>query len=87
MQSFSHVNTIYIRNIHKNYVLTLTSSRLEPVILRVSLSSVTVYLYSPIFASFVEKLCSKAERRTPDETKLYFNSGRINDSVNIYLLK
>jgi hypothetical protein len=47
------------------YVPTLTRSRLVPVILMDWLPTVTVYLYSPREASFVEKLWRSADRRTP----------------------
>ena len=46
-------------------IRTLTRSRLVPVILMEWLPTVTVYLYSPRDASFVEKLCRSADLRTP----------------------
>lgn len=47
---------------HREYI-TLTRSRLLPVILRDWLPTVTVYLYSPILASLVEKLWRRDDRR------------------------
>lgn len=47
-------NFIYI--FRRKKMITLTRSRLHPVIFKDWLPTVTVYLYSPILASLVEKL-------------------------------
>lgn len=44
----------------------MTKSRLLPVILTEPLPVVTVYLYSPMFASLVLKLCIRARDARPD---------------------
>lgn len=41
-------------------LLTLTKSKLSPVILMVHPLAITEYLYSPMLASFVLKLCIRA---------------------------
>lgn len=46
-----------------DFIITLTRSRLQPVILRDWLPTVTVYLYSPMLASLVERLCRRDERK------------------------
>lgn len=53
------------------HIPTLTRSKLVPVILIDWLPTVTVYLYSPRDASFVEKLWRSADRRTSATQKLH----------------
>lgn len=50
-------------------VLTLTRSKLSPVILIVQPLAITVYLYSPILASFVLRLCIRALEALADDGK------------------